>query len=206
MILFKILDHDLHRSRSAGRVPLFLYVPALPSFVPAVVSTIQDKDGKARFVISRRLFEDGDVKAVKTFVFQYDSDRLDEVLRPLFDKAFELSEAEKWPNVFRGRGPASRAFDYVQASSGLKGQPHVCLVPKAWGRKRTSSFFGSDYDASKSKYRGVCRVVPADVGFPVFLSRPDMVGMYTQFMGGGTSIVLHNVKLGTAFCPVAGPR
>ncbi len=86
-------------------------------------------------------------------------------------------------------------------SSGLKTQPHVCLVPSSWSEKKASSFFGKDYVPSERKLGKCCRVVFHDVPMPTFFSRPDMVGMYTQFMNGGSAIILHNVGLGMAFCP-----
>lgn len=197
MILLKILEHDLHRSRKEGAVPLMIEVPAKPEFVPALVS-----NARGEFLVSRRLTA---TDHIRVGVFSYDSDRVDDTVLAMTNAAYELSRDEKWKNVMDGRGPARAAFNYVRKRSPVPGQPHVCLVPHTWTGGATRKFFGSkNLDGKGRRYRKYCRVVPAKVVMPIFLSRPDMVGMYTQFMGGNTSILLHNVKRGMAFCPPKG--
>jgi hypothetical protein len=194
MILLKILEHDLHRAREQGLVPLLIEVPAIPDFLPALVSS-----SRGQFLVSRRLTGTGHVRVG---VFSYDSDRVDDVLLSMTNAAYELSRDEGWPNVMSGRGPARAGFDYIREQCPTPGQPHVCLTPQSWTQTESSRFFGArNLDANRRKYRKHCRIVPAKVAMPTFLSRPDMVGMYTQFMGGRTSILLHNVRRGMAFCP-----
>ena len=161
-------------------------------------------------------------------VFDCDSDKLDAVIGPMLSVAHKLSVGGSYSflervkrtvgrkqvsapvertlpgtyeNSFSGKGAAAAAFAYVQSKSGLKAQPHACLVPSSWDEKQASSFFGKQYDPGKRKFMGCCRVIFHDSPMPVFFSRPDMVGMYTQFLNGGAAIILHNVELGLAFCP-----
>ena len=208
MILLRILEHDLHRSRQGDAVPLCVGIPAKKEFLPAIVS-----NSKGKFVAIDHL---GPTKGLRDLipnvpwdensiygvVFPWDSDRVDDLVGDMFSAAYDLSVSKKWGNVFTGRGSARRAFDYVGSSSGLGGQPHVCLVPEPWSASRVKRFFGqANLDAQQRKYRRYCRIVPSSVSFPVFLSRPDFVGMYTQFMGGSSNIVLYNIRLGVGFCP-----
>ena len=191
-----MLDHDLHRSRRTNAAPLMLETPAKPSFVPAVISgsgmDIQDRC----FLVARKLTKEN---KIRSGVFKYDSDRIDDIIGHLVIAALGLSVEEKWPNMFTEKNQIKQAFDYVQKACGSKSQPHLCLVPE--GRTLSS------YDKTLGKevvddiFRKMCRVMPCKVPFPVFCSRPDFVGMYTQFMGGRSSILLHNIKNGMAFCP-----
>ena len=195
MILLKILEHDLHRSRKAGATPLMIEIPARSEFMPALVS-----NARGEFLTSRRLTSS---KHIRVGVFSYDSDRVDDVVLSMMDAAYELSREEGWENIIEGRGPARVAFDYIRKQA--LAQPHICLVPHAWKAGTVNKFFGpKNISGGGRKYRKYCRIVSAKVVMPVFLSRPDMVGMYTQFMGGKTSILLHNIKLGMAFCPPKG--
>ncbi len=224
MLLTELLDHDLHRSRGGTPVPLMLGVPAPEDGFPAVVSSTGGK-----FLVSRGLQKSGGLAGLAGVgVFDCDSDKLDSVFGPMLTVAHSLSVggsysfldrvkkvvgrkavsvpvertvAGTYENSFSGRGSAAKAFAYVQAKSGLKAQPHACLVPVSWSEKKASSFFGKEYEPGKRKFRRCCRVIFHDVPMPVFFSRPDMVGMYTQFLSGGAAIILHNVELGLAFCP-----
>jgi hypothetical protein len=196
MILLKILEHDLHRSRKTGAVPLMIEVPARPEFLPALVS-----NARGEFLTSRKLMSTGHIRVG---IFSYDSDRVDDVLLAMTNAAYELSRDEGWKNIMTGRGVARSAFNYIRDQATL-GQPHVCLVPNSWAKSAVRKFFGpKNLDERKRKYRKYCHIVSSKVVMPVFLSRPDMVGMYTQFMGGSTSILLHNVRRGMAFCPPEG--
>ncbi len=197
MILLKILDHDLHRSRKgADAVPLWLETPAKPGFLPAVVSS-----SRGQFLVSRRLTKDG---RLRSGIFEYNSDKIDGVLGDMVSAAHGLSVAEKWENSFSGKGAAKSAFSYVQRAAGVSSQPHACLYPGSWSAPDLAKFLGKDSDVA-GVFMKVCRLHSCGVPFPVFLSRPDFVGMYTQFVGGRSSVVLHNVKSGMAFCPPAGP-
>lgn len=208
MILLRILEHDLHRSRQGDAVPLCVGVPAKPEFLPAIVT-----NSKGKFVAIDHLGPSKGLKglipnvpwddnSIYGLVFSWDPDRIDDVVGDMCSAAYELSVSKQWGNVFSGRSAARRAFDYISSSSGLAGQPHVCLVPEGWSSPKIRRFFGqANLDAQQRKYRRYCRIVPSKTGIPVFLSRPDFVGMYTQFMGGSSSIVLHNVCLGMSFCP-----
>lgn len=190
MILLKILDHDLHRSRSGkDAVPLIIEVPARKEFLPALVS-----NARMEFLVSRRLTDDG---RIRVGVFSYDSDRLDDVVGPMMRAALDLSVSQKWKNVFDSVEPA---FHHVQRNSGLKTQPHVCLVPASWSNPRVSRAFGEGLDPEGARYMKTCRIVRAKIPFIAFCSRPDMVGLYTQFMGGKSSVLLHNVRNGLSFC------
>ena len=204
MILLRILDHDLHKTRrGVDATPLWLEVPARPEFLPAIVSL-----SSAKFGISRKLTKDG---KIRSGIFKYDSDRLDEIIPDLLTAAYGLSVEEKWNNI---HSSAAAAFKWVQEKSGTTTQPHICLVPTKWTPAKLQKWAGKDnlltgVSAAKpdgtqeaaTSYQKVCRIQPANVPFPAFFSRPDFVGMYTQIMGGKSSIVLHNVKNGIAFCP-----
>ncbi|KKK76609.1 hypothetical protein LCGC14_2861920, partial [marine sediment metagenome] len=144
-----------------------------------------------------------DDKSIYGVVFSYDSDRIDDILLPMMNAAYELSRDEGWGNVMTGQGSVKAAFKYICKRA--LGQPHVCLIPHVWRSDAVKKFFGpKNLGPNERRYKRYCRIVSAKVAMPVFLSRPDMVGMYTQFMGGGTCIVLHNVKRGMAFCPPEG--
>lgn len=200
MILLRLLDHDLHRARkSVDAVPLWIETPAKPGFVPAIVSLSTPKFGVSRKLKGGRL---------RSGVFAYDSDRLDEVITDLMRSALDLSKSEDFPNRFDG--PAE-AFAYVQKQSGTTSQPHALLVPDSWTDEqllkwggpemsKSAEADGRDKYSSSFVYGKVCRVIRYKVDAPVFFSRPDFVGMYTQFVGGHSSIVLHNVRNGLAFC------
>jgi hypothetical protein len=193
MILLKILDHDLHRHRKGvdGSV-LWIETPAKPSFLPAVVSLSTPKFG-----VSRKISNG----SIRSGVFQYDQDRLDEVIPDLITSAYELSLKEKWSNIHNS---PSDAFNWIQNKSGTEVQPHCVLIPSSWDRKKIEKYFGksnTEYRTVDSSivYKKMCRVYQCGVKLPVFLSRPDFVGMYTQILGGRSSILLHNIKNGIAF-------
>jgi hypothetical protein len=197
MILLRILEHDLHRSRDANSVPLMISTPVPPKSVPAIVS-----DTRGRFIAIRKMRQEGNF--IASGVFEYDSDRVDDVVSDLFDAAYVLSCEDKLGNTFSGKDAPKRAFNYIKRSSGIPGQPHVCLVPESWKETKIKQFFGVKNLENVRKYQKFCRIVSTKVSIPVFCSRPDMVGMYTQFLGGKTSIILHNVKLGLAFVVPTG--
>lgn len=197
MILFRILDHDLHRSKKDDAHPLMIEIPALPEFVPAVVS-----GSRGQFLVSKKLTNDG---KIRVGIFSRNSEKMDGLITEMFSVAFELSNSNEWPNVMTGKASVKRAFNYI--SGQFDGQPHVCLVPESWSTTRVRKVFGcKNLSSNDFKYRDYCRLVYAKVSFPIFLSRPDMVGMYTQFLGDKSAIVLHNVKRGISFCPDFGDK
>jgi hypothetical protein len=227
MILLRILEHDLHRSRSGTNIPYQIDVPAMIDFIPALISSTRGK-----FLVSRKLTNGDDViykpkdeppmlirggKIIKknidvssktlyigVGVFSQESENTDTLIGDMIKAAFELSVSDDLGNVFVGKDRASKGFSHVQKSSGMVIQPHVCLTPIDWTPDKKKRFFGTDLDDA-GKYKKICRIVPCVVPFPVFLSRPDMVGLYTQFLGGGASILIHNIALGMAFCPLKIP-
>ena len=198
MILLRILDHDLHRSKRGIKAsPLMIEIPARDNFLPAIISNTRGK-----FIAVRKMVKEKQENVdgyIRVGMFEHHSDRMDEILSDLFDAAYNLSRDEGWNNIFFGKNAANYAFNYIGDASGMSdAQPHVCLVPKCWTSEKIQEFFGVEYVGDK--YKKFCRVVSTDVTLPVFLSRPDMVGMYTQFLGGKSGIILHNVRLGIAFC------
>lgn len=223
MIIHKILDHDLHRPKKGlDASPFMIEVPSRPEFFPAIVSTPRSKKLGKNFVTSPHRTKEG---MARVGVFEYDPDRIDEVISEMFEYAYCLSQEKKWKNVFNS---PKVAFNYIKKSSGLDNQPHVCLIPDGWNQKRIEKWLGKkeikehrvpvdpvllERDKEKSEkpsirtrfiYRDVCRLVHCSILFPVFLSRPDLVGMYTQFLGGRSAVILHNIHLGIAFCPPKG--
>lgn len=200
MILLHLLDHDLHKARNASSAPLWLETPAKPEFLPCLVSASRPH----KFLTSRHLTREG---MIRSGIFTYDADRVDDLLPDLMSSAYSLSVHEKWDNVF---SDPLLAFDHVRRASGMNSQPNVLLVPTKWTDKKLSDWSkgeitfpdvrGKSNTSSFPMFRGTCRVQPCKVDIPVFLSRPDFVGMYTQFAGGKSSILLHNVRSGMAFC------
>ncbi len=188
MLLHQLLDHDLHRaSKGVDASPLMLETPARDNFIPAVVSSSH----AGRFIISRHLTKE---KRIRSGVFTYDPDRIDDLINPLLKVAYDLSVQDKFSNRFRS---VSNAFDHIKKTAGTGAHPHILLMPLDWPDEllngETSIRSGTVF------YRDFCRVVRAKVDFATFFSRPDYVGMYTQFLGGNASIFLHNVKQGIAF-------
>lgn len=193
MILLQILDNDLHRYKRGTEGTIFwIETPAKPSFLPAVISLSTPK-----FSVTRKITNG----SIRSGVFNYDQDRLDEIIPDLMSAAYSLSVSEKWDNI---HSKAEDAFNWLQQKSGTTSQPHCVLIPNKWSQSKLEKWFGKSHltnDVSKNipVYRSVCRVYQCGVDFPIFLSRPDFVGMYTQILGGRSSILLHNIKQGMAF-------
>jgi len=195
MLIIKILDHDLHRARagSASKIPFSIMIPdnrKVPSRFPVLVSSTRGK-----FIRRTKLVEG----AHPCGIFPHDSDRLDDIIGPMFEAAYELSVAEGWKNVHK---TAAQAFDHVQKSSGTTVQPHLCLVPRSWSDAVLKKWGGKNLSIGDGieTYRKTCRVYRCGTTIPVFLSRPDFVGLLTQFVGGMSSILLHDIERGMAFC------
>ncbi len=187
----KILENDLHRSRSETAAPLIIEVPAIPEFLPSIVS-----NSAGEFLISRKLTGDN---RIRIGVFKYDLIKIDGLIAPMLNAALNLSIAEKWPNVF-GSQEIKAAFSYIKKTSCVPVQPHVCLCPDSWGQDKIERTFGCGNDEGVLRYGKHCRLIFAPVSFVCFLSKPDMVGLYTRFLNGAVSLLLHNVKKGMAFC------
>jgi hypothetical protein len=216
MILLQILEHDLHRQRIARPEAKVFWIetPAKSQFLPAVVSSVRPD----KFLVTKKLVNG---THLRSGVFKYDSDRLDETIGPLFEAAYELSVNQKWNNILSS---PQEAFVYVQKASGTTSQPHALLVPNSWTQSELSRWAGKTQlsqaailaeggkvqlpkagkETTATLYKGICKVHRCNVVVPTFLSRPDFVGMYTQIVGGQTSLVLHNVRHGIAFCPRRG--
>lgn len=193
MILLKMLGHDLHRSREENKIPLMVETPATLELLPAIVSS-----SRGEFLVSRKL-KDG--VYVLSGVFEWDSDRIDDIVGKLCSAALELSKSEGWDNVMAGKS-VRPGFDHIVEESDMVGQPHMCLIPASWDGDRVCRAFGvKNLDVQFRKYMKYCHIVPCKSEFPVFLSRPDTIGMYTQFLGGKSSILLYNIRRGMAFCP-----
>lgn len=192
MILHQLLDHDLHRAnKGIDANPLMLETPAKADFIPAIVSSAH----AGKFLVSRRLTKEN---RIRSGVFEYDPDRIDELIKPLLRSAYELSLHENFPNIFRS---SSAAFNYIKNSAGTNAHPHILLIPIDWSEEFLRKFLQNEVTirSCNTFYRDFCRVIHAQVDHATFFSRPDYVGMYTQFLGGNASIFLHNVKQGMAF-------
>jgi hypothetical protein len=176
MYLEKILDVDLHRAKNdSPKTPLILDIPAKPEFLPIVSSTLDF----GKFIAARKLSNTGHVRSG---VFNSGSN-VDSCIGPLFTCAYDLSKSDGFNNIFR---TSHECYNYILESSGLKGQPHAFLGPPG-------------VMSDEAVKLGVKLVIPVENCIPTFLSRPDFVGLYTMFLGGKASIVLHNVALGCAF-------
>lgn len=174
-----------------------ILVPDNKGHSPVLVSSTRGK-----FIVRRKLFQGSHPCGI----FQHDSDRLDEIIGPMMEAALQLSVDEKWDNVFPN---PKQAFDYVQQKSGTIVQPHACLIPSEWDDQKVRRWAGKAsiaFDGGIITYRETCRVYRCNVQMPVFLSRPDFVGLFTQIVGGMSSVLLHNVRNGMAFCRHGTPR
>lgn len=214
-ILSSILEHDLHRSKKGSQaVPYMIHVPVLPDFYPIVVSTSRGKRMDTNFVAVHKMSGDG---TARVGVFEQDSDKIDEVINDMIECAYQLSLLQKWNNIFDS---ANSASSYIIENSDREDQPHACLIPNNWSRDIIQSWFQSELEERKLPfdvfdddsdgvvisrtrllYKGSCRIVECNVSFPVFLSKPDLVGLYTQFLNNQSAIILHNIQHGIAFVP-----
>ena len=186
MIFLRLLDHDLHMSRiGKDAMPLILETPSSENFLPSIVSTIDS----GRFLVVRKM-KDG---KIRSGIFKHDPDRIDEIIKPLTDAAFDLSKTEKFGNIFKS---SKKAFEFIRDSAGTGAHPHILLMPNS-SANSLEKVLGKMYDGKS--YGKICKVILSDVSRPIFFSRPDFVGLYTQFVGGSSSILLHNVKNGMSF-------
>jgi hypothetical protein len=206
-ILGKILGQDLHIRKNVaekGR-PLFIEVSMDKKFLPVVVSSTRwDK-----FITVNKVSKSG---LIRVGIFDHDPDRIEDVLAPMFDHAFALSEELGSKNVFHD---PLKAFNYIKKSCGEDGYPQFVLVPESMPNDKLNNVFGKDNVSIVDMTRGTtsmksytsvfnksCSIVPCKTNKIVFLSKSEYVGLQTQILGGLTGILLHNVKLGTAFVTV----
>lgn len=192
MLLLKILHHDLHRSRKPGASPFAIIVPDNVGHSPVLVSTT-----RGEFVVRRKLVQGGHPCGC----FEWDSDRLDDLIGKIVQASYDLSLNEGWSNIFQS---ASEAHAYIRRTSGTTMLPANCLIPKDWTDADLEDWAGGKRHLSRTNigefYKGKCRLNRCNTEIPVFLSRPDYVGLYTAMAGGLSSILLHNVKNAMAFC------
>lgn len=186
MILDKILDHNYHRSKTEGALSLMVETPVIPQFFPMIVS-----DTSGNFIISRRIVEN---RFVRSGVFK-NPGSYDDYIKSLFDAAYDLSKSDKFKNIFTKPDLASR---YITSESGFKSQPRVVLVPNEFTDYDLKRIFVNLSHGSVIKY-GQSRLMRTNISRPTFLSRPDFVGLFTQFPENHASIILHNVKSGISF-------
>jgi hypothetical protein len=186
MILPSILEFDVHGSFSGKKHPLILEVPASPEFLPAIVSSSRP----FKFIVNRSITKEN---RIRTGVFKYAEENVDLLLSDMFEAAYQLSVDENYDNILLS---PNLALKYIKDSSGLKSQPHGCLVPDSFSSEEFSRVFGIPPDSTD--YNGV-KLIRCNVKRVTFLSRPDFVGLYTRFMNEAISIILHNVRLGVSF-------
>lgn len=199
MILTKVLENDFHRGKP-GIVPYMIEVPASADFLPAVVSNT-----RGDFLAVTKMVTGEDVPRIRVGIFEHEPEKIDLMIFPFVKVAFDLSKANKWENVFCGKTSADSAFKYIRKQSALDNQPHACLVPIEWSTDKVLNFLRrKKLTVPEIRFKKCCRVVSCNTPLPVFLSRPDYVGMMTYFAGGSFGIVLHNVRRGMAFCDVSG--
>jgi hypothetical protein len=193
MLILKILHHDLHRSRKPDASPFAIVVPDNVGYSPVLVSST-----RGEFIVRRKLVQGGHPCGV----FPHDPDRLDEIIGKMVQAAYDLSVAEEWPNVLP---TADEAHRYIRKTSGTTALPANCLIPKSWTDADLDAWAGNEKDLTRTKtgeiYRKNCRLHRCNTEIPVFLSRPDFVGLFTSMLGGLSSVLLHNVKNSMAFCP-----
>ncbi len=193
MISHKIFDVDLHRVEN--KKLFMLESPANNEFLPSIVSSIAPN----KFLTIRRLHPGN---FIRSGIFEYDSDRLDEILSPLFKHAYELSLSENFSNIHK---TFSEAHDYIKKYSSVKGYPAYCLVPDGFDVSKIENVTIPSYTSEEKNlsslpiYSDNCKIVHCSVDRPVFLSKPDYVGLLTSFMGRSYSLLMHNVELGVSF-------
>lgn len=202
MILHEILDQDLHRQKSGIGVqafPLMIEIPATKEFVPCVISTTRGK-----FIHSSKLTSD---QKIRVGLFNFDENNEEDLINDMFVSAYSLSKSNEWENIFYNSTALKLGFDYIRHNSGLRDQPHVCLIPKDWSNADLLNRFKSQLIEKEIRgeqvhiYRKICKLIRCKIPFPVYLSKPDYVGIYTRFLGINSGILLHNIRRGIAFCP-----
>lgn len=191
MILMKILENDLHRSSRPS--VLYVEVPCKPDWLPIVVSTTRGK-----FVPVNRLREGSMAWAG---AFEYDSSKFDQLIQPLFECAFSMSQSGVFKNIF---SDPDAAYSHVQESHDSKVEPPYLLVPDTITDKALRKLLGPKNvkgTEQKFTYKTKTSVFRCNIKYPVFLTVPTHVGIHIRTLGKFSSILLHNVGLSMAFFP-----
>jgi len=201
MIIESILEVDsVSPTQKMSSNSFMVETPSLPSFVPSVISTT-----RGNFIVVSKMFEGN---RIRSGVFSHPHSRIDEIIGPLFKACYDFSIKNGLENVF---SDPSSAFSHITESSGSEYQPHSVLIPSDWDHDKLVSWAGNDnltiesggedsVDIRPWKFRMICNIKYCNVDLPVFLSRPDFVGLYYFFAGDLNSVVLHNLEFGMAFC------
>lgn len=185
-ILHKILDHDLHKSKVSDSNILWIETPAIPEFLPSVVSSTR----KGAFLVSHKLTPEN---RLRSGAFYSSEENLDEVIPSLFTSCYNLSIKENFPNRFDSM---KAAYEYVLNSSGLKTNPCSVLVPLS---DASIPNLRRDFRVEDNTLNKHCKMYRFDIPFCVFLSKPDFVGLYSRLPNNYNSILVHNIKLGMSF-------
>lgn len=195
MILESILDTYM---MGTGDDRDFMWVEmTLPSeFFPSLISST-----RGTFLVTRHQHPGG---MIRVGVFS-PKGPLDTHLPALMDRALQFSKSDGFKNIF---SDPSEAFHHVRSRSEEETCPRYLLVPEKWTAKKISTFFGKNNISTEDKldigdpvtwYSKTCKVLPAEVTYPVFVSKPDFVGVMNVFANGSRSILLHNVSNSLAF-------
>lgn len=200
VIVEEIFDVDsASPMQKISTLSFMIETPSLPNFIPAVVSTT-----RGNFIHVNKLYEG---KKIRSGIFSHPHSRIDEMIGSIFLSCFELSEKMEYENIFSN--PLD-AFDHVKKSSGSEYQPHILLIPSTWDEDKLL-YWSTDNLTRKEvgdgeinifpyKFKDFCNIKYCSVHIPVFLSRPDFVGLYYSFTENLNSVVLHNIEFGMAFC------
>lgn len=193
-VLRKILENDLHRSKSTVSArPLILDIPCNESFIPSVISS----SSHDKFLVSKKIAKNNGISYIRTGVFKHEFEKIDDVITNLFMKAYEVSVEYGYANVFTS---VDKAKKRIKKCSCDDAQPHIALIPKNLTDARLKSLFRGVKVTDKAVLHGTCSLIKChDMDKIMFLSKPEYVGMYTQFLGDFASIILHNIELGIAF-------
>lgn len=183
-ILSTILEYDMHTSRSPNQQGIILETAARPEFLPAVVSTLSP----SRFLTVRKLSREG---RIRMGVFKT-PENLDTHLPALIQAADALSRDESWENQFQD---IKAAMAYVSVKSELDDCPMNLLISES-AAPFVYDQLGLEPDAVKFNN---CKIFTWSGSKSVVMSRPDLVGLLTQFKNSTAALILHNVRLGMAF-------
>ena len=111
---------------------------------------------------------------------------------------YNLSIVKESGNIF---SKSEDSYRYVKESSGMNGQPHVCLVPNEIPENNLKKIFKKlNYDGFR--INKTCTIMTTTFNKIVFLSRPDFVGLLTRLPNNYNSIIIHNIVYGLSFCEV----
>ncbi len=200
MILQKVLDVNFHGKRNSdnsGR-PLFIELSIPSTFLPVIVSSVKFD----RYILVNKVSSGG---TIRSGIFNYDPDRIDEILGPLFSFAFKTSEKLKLNNIFSS---ATKARNYIKKTSGDDLYPNIALIPNSMDEESLKKIFKNSLippSSGENRYFSLdkkCNLIHCNVSNIIFLSKPDYVGLLTQISGGMTSVLLHNLEKGFSFLKI----